>query len=127
MKRVRVIFSPEAEEVYNYLNENAEESKTESMILKALHKKIRLIKSNTLFFPSTSHLMKSGESQSLSVLKKQTLKRSSLPRLLMNSLSAETAFSKGSPFIEPDLSTMKMIFLGFASGVESGGSMITEK
>ena len=46
MKRVRVIFSPEAEEVYKYLNEHASNSKTENMILKSLHKKISLIKAN---------------------------------------------------------------------------------
>src|SRR3989338_7252052 len=46
MKKVRVIFSPEAEEVYKRLNEEAHRSKTEKMILNALHKKIELIKSN---------------------------------------------------------------------------------
>ena len=43
-KKVRVIFSPEAEEVYNYLNKRSLSSKTEKMILKAVHKKIGLIK-----------------------------------------------------------------------------------
>ncbi len=46
MKKVRVIFSKEAEEVYRYLNANAPESKTERMILNAVHKKIELIKAN---------------------------------------------------------------------------------
>ncbi|HLC57750.1 MAG TPA: hypothetical protein VJH95_04210 [Candidatus Nanoarchaeia archaeon] len=46
MKNIRVIFSPEAEEVYNYLNKNAPESKTERMILNALNKKIELVKLN---------------------------------------------------------------------------------
>lgn len=46
MKRIRVVFSPEAEEVYKYLNARASESKTENMILNALQKKIELIKSN---------------------------------------------------------------------------------
>ena len=46
MKTVRVIFSFEAEEVYNYLNEQSPSSKIEKTILKALHKKIDLIKSN---------------------------------------------------------------------------------
>lgn len=46
MKTVRVIFSPEAEEVYNYLNEESTSSKTEATIFRALHKKIELIKSN---------------------------------------------------------------------------------
>jgi len=44
MKQVRVIFSPEAEEVYNYLvNSN---SKTDKSILKAIKNKSELIKSN---------------------------------------------------------------------------------
>lgn len=46
MKKIRIIFSPEAEEVYKYLNEQASSSKIENSILKALHKKIELIKSN---------------------------------------------------------------------------------
>jgi len=45
-KEVRIILSPEAEEVYNYLNEQAQSSKTEKMILNALDKKIDLIKLN---------------------------------------------------------------------------------
>ena len=45
-KIIRVIFSPEAEEVYNYLNKKSSSSKTEKMILKAVHKKIGLIKEN---------------------------------------------------------------------------------
>jgi len=46
MKKVRVIFSPEAEYVYKHLNELAPESKSENMILNALNKKIELIKAN---------------------------------------------------------------------------------
>ena len=46
MKTVRVIFSPEAEEVYKYLNEQALTSKTERIILNAVNKKVELIKSN---------------------------------------------------------------------------------
>ena len=46
MKKVRVIFSPEAEEVYKYLNEQSPYSKTENMILNAVNKKIELVKSN---------------------------------------------------------------------------------
>jgi hypothetical protein len=46
MKRVRVVFSPEAEAVYNYLNKQAKSSKTENMILNSVNKKIDLIKSN---------------------------------------------------------------------------------
>ena len=49
MKRVRVIFSPEAEEVYKYLTKQAPSSKTESMILNAVNKKIELIKLNIHF------------------------------------------------------------------------------
>ncbi len=46
MKKVRVILSPEAEEVYKYLNRQATESKTERTILKAVNNKIELIKTN---------------------------------------------------------------------------------
>ena len=54
MKTVRVIFSFEAEEVYNYLNEQSPSSKIEKTILKALHKKIDLIKSNPHYGDSLS-------------------------------------------------------------------------
>ncbi len=46
MKKVRTIFSPEAEEVYKYLNEAASKSKIEKSILNAVNKKIELIKAN---------------------------------------------------------------------------------
>ena len=46
MKSVRVIFSPEAEEVYKYLNSQASNSKVERSILNAVHKKVELIKAN---------------------------------------------------------------------------------
>ena len=46
MKIVRVIMSPEAEEVYKYLNAEADNSKHEHMILNAVNKKIELIKAN---------------------------------------------------------------------------------
>ena len=46
MKSIRVIFSPEAEKAYIYLNEQSPTSKTENMILNAVHKKIELIKGN---------------------------------------------------------------------------------
>ena len=46
MKKVRLKLSPEAEEVYNYLNQEAPTSKTERMILKAVDKKVELIKAN---------------------------------------------------------------------------------
>ena len=46
MKNVRVIFSPEAEEVYKFLNEQAAKSKIERTILNALNKKIEIIKAN---------------------------------------------------------------------------------
>lgn len=45
-KIVRIVLSPEAEEVYNYLNEEAVDSKTERMILNAVEKKKELIKAN---------------------------------------------------------------------------------
>ena len=46
MKKVRVIFSPEAEEVYKHLNEAALNSKIDSSILNAINKKVELIKAN---------------------------------------------------------------------------------
>ena len=46
MKKIRVILSPEAEEVYKYLNEQASTSKTERTILNAINKKVELIKAN---------------------------------------------------------------------------------
>lgn len=46
MKIIRVTLSPEAEEVYNYLNREALVSKTERMVLKAVDKKKDLIKAN---------------------------------------------------------------------------------
>jgi hypothetical protein len=46
MKKVRVVLSPEAEEVYQHLNKEAPTSKTERMILNAINKKVELIKIN---------------------------------------------------------------------------------
>ena len=46
MKKARVILSPEAEEIYKHLNKEAPTSKTERIILKAINKKIELIKAN---------------------------------------------------------------------------------
>jgi len=46
MKKTRVILSPEAEEVYKYLNERSLKSKTEKTILNAINKKVELIKTN---------------------------------------------------------------------------------
>jgi len=46
MKEVRVILSPEAEEVYKKLNSDAENNKQSRMILKAINNKIDLIKKN---------------------------------------------------------------------------------
>ncbi|MFH1545140.1 MAG: hypothetical protein ABIE23_03585 [archaeon] len=46
MKTVRVILSPEAEEVYKHLNKEAENSKIERTILKAINNKLGLIKAN---------------------------------------------------------------------------------
>jgi len=45
MKKIKVILSPEAREVYNYLNSHTD-SKQEKMILKAFHQKVDLIKMN---------------------------------------------------------------------------------
>ncbi len=46
MKRIEVVLSDEAEEVYNYLNREAPNSKIEWGILRAVDKKVELIKAN---------------------------------------------------------------------------------
>jgi len=46
MKSVKVILSPEAEEVYKKLNSEAGNNKQSNMILKAVNQKIDLIKAN---------------------------------------------------------------------------------
>ena len=46
MKEVRIIFSPEAEEVYKKLNAEAETNKQSRMILKAINHKKELIRAN---------------------------------------------------------------------------------
>ena len=46
MKEVRIILSPEAEEVYKRLNAEAEKNKQSRMILNSVNNKIGLIKQN---------------------------------------------------------------------------------
>ncbi len=46
MKKVRIILSPDAKEVYVHLNEEAASSKTERSILNAINKKVEFIKAN---------------------------------------------------------------------------------
>ncbi|MBU4069983.1 MAG: hypothetical protein KJ646_03290 [Nanoarchaeota archaeon] len=46
MKNIKIILSPEAREVYQYLNQEAPTSKTERMILKSVRQKVDLIKAN---------------------------------------------------------------------------------
>jgi len=46
MKKVRVVFSPEAEDVYKYLNQKSKSSKTENIIFKSVNSKVQLIKDN---------------------------------------------------------------------------------
>ncbi len=46
MKRVRIKFSKEAEEVFKYLNEEAQKSKIDKSILKSIQKKSEFIKVN---------------------------------------------------------------------------------
>jgi len=46
MKEVKIVFSPEAEEVYKHLISQAVNSKQENMILRSLLRKIELIKQN---------------------------------------------------------------------------------
>ena len=49
MKKVKVILSPQAKEVFEYLNKNARTSKQERMMLKAIKQKSELIKANPHF------------------------------------------------------------------------------
>ncbi|MFA5887518.1 MAG: hypothetical protein WC852_02310 [Candidatus Nanoarchaeia archaeon] len=46
VKQVRVVLSPDAEEVFLSLNKEAANSKIESSILRAIQKKVELIKAN---------------------------------------------------------------------------------
>ncbi|MDD5162602.1 MAG: hypothetical protein PHD95_00130 [Candidatus ainarchaeum sp.] len=58
MKIVRIKLSPEAEEVYNYLNKEAEHSKIEKTILAAVGRKVELIKANIHYGePINKHLI----------------------------------------------------------------------
>lgn len=61
MKRIRLILSPEAETVYNYLNGCAEKSKAERAILLAINKKCGLIKANPHYGNPVSHKLIPGE------------------------------------------------------------------
>ncbi len=49
MKKVKVVLSYEAEEVYEYLNKEASTSKIERDILDAVNKKTALIKANSYY------------------------------------------------------------------------------
>ena len=58
MKRVRVILSPDAEEIYAYLNEHSHESKIEKSILFAFKKKVEFLKINCHYGnPVPKHLI----------------------------------------------------------------------
>lgn len=46
MKEVEIVLSPEAQEIFEYLNEKSSNSKIERTILKAIKKKSELIKIN---------------------------------------------------------------------------------
>jgi len=46
MKVIKVILSPEAQEVYRRLNQEAEKSKEAMMLLKSINQKVGLIKEN---------------------------------------------------------------------------------
>jgi len=46
MKKIRVILSSDAKEVYNHLKEEAPRSKTERTILNSINKKVEVIKTN---------------------------------------------------------------------------------
>ncbi|HLC79073.1 MAG TPA: hypothetical protein VJG83_01460 [archaeon] len=55
MKPVKVILSPEAEQVYKYLANEAAKSKIEKSILNAINKKSELIKQNPHYGNPISH------------------------------------------------------------------------
>src|SRR3989344_2208358 len=55
MKPVKVILSPEAEQVYKYLANEAAKSKIEKSILNAINKKSELIKQNPHYGDPISH------------------------------------------------------------------------
>lgn len=58
VKQVRVVLSPDAEEVFLFLNKEAANSKIESSILRAIQKKVELIKTNIHYgVPVAKHLM----------------------------------------------------------------------
>lgn len=68
MKTIRVKLSPEAEEVYRYLNEEARSSKTENMILRAVNQKVELIKANPHYGdPIAKNLIPSEYEQKYSI------------------------------------------------------------
>ena len=57
-KEIRIVLSPEARQVYTYLNREATHSKTERMILKSIRQKVELIKINTHYGdPIAKHLI----------------------------------------------------------------------
>jgi hypothetical protein len=61
MKSVKVILSPDAEEVYRHLNEEAASSKIERSILAAIDKKKELIKANPHYGEPISKKLIPGE------------------------------------------------------------------
>jgi len=61
MKKVRVILSDDAEEVFHYLNEQAPESKIERSILNSIKKKVEIIKVNPHYGDPISKKLIPGE------------------------------------------------------------------
>ena len=61
MKKVRVILSDDAEEVFHYLNGQAPESKLERSILNSIKKKVDLIKVNPHYGDPISKKLIPGE------------------------------------------------------------------
>lgn len=60
-KEVKVIFSSEAKEVYEYLNKEAPTSKNERTLLNAIHQKIKFIKENPQYGNPISKKLIPGE------------------------------------------------------------------
>ena len=57
---MNIILSPEAKEVYRYLNQEASDSKTERIILKAVNQKFELIKENPHVHKLKSYFLRYG-------------------------------------------------------------------
>lgn len=77
MKDVRVILSPEARKVFEYLNKESEKSKVERSLLKSIRQKIDLIKANPHY----------GDPISKTLIPKEYIKKYNITNLFRVELS----------------------------------------